>query len=83
MGDLGHIAGRGHLEINAHPVPSHLPWAAALSAMLPSLLISVFAMRLGPGPPLRSPPGLPLPSGRSASTPPYSPLGGRQSGIHR
>ena len=53
-------------------------WKAAPSAILPSLLHVAFNGCLGPGLPLRSPPGTPLPSGRSV--PMSFPPGGRQSG---
>ena len=80
MGDQGHLAGRGHLAIPAHPVPSHLPLTAALSAMSLSLSPTAIDVRLGPEPPLGTPPGPPLPSGFSASATPPSPLVFRRSG---
>ena len=80
LGYLFHIAGVGHLAITVQPVPSHSPFTAAPSAMPPSSLPNASDVRLGQGPLLGSPPGPPLPTGRSASTPLISSIRGRRSG---
>ena len=79
-GGLGYITGRGHLSIHVNPVLSHLPWNTALSATPPSLFPAPVNMRLGPVPPIGSPPGPYMPVGLSASAPPSSPLGVSCSG---
>ena len=81
LGDLGHIAGRGHITIPSHPVLSCLPLTAALSARPPSLLPAAVDMHLGLGPQWWLPTGPPLPVGHSASAPLSIPLGGRPSGL--
>ena len=50
LGDLVHIAGRGHIAIPTHPVPSHLPLTAIPSAMPASSSPAAINMCLGPGP---------------------------------
>ena len=49
MGDLGHIAGIGHLAIPVHPVMSRLPWTAAPSSRILSLSHAAVNVRLGLG----------------------------------
>ena len=80
LGALGHIVGRGHLVIPAHPDLSRSPWTAALSDRPQYLPPVIFDVRLGLVPPLWSPPGSPPPTGRSASKPPSALIGGRSSG---
>ena len=48
IGALGHVSGRGHLAIPAHPVTLHLTWMAALSFMPPSSLPASIDVHLGP-----------------------------------
>ena len=79
MGDLGHISGRGHLAIPAHPVPSHLPLTSAPSDMPPYFSPVASGVSLGQGHPLGPTPGPTLPAGRSATAHPPSPLIGRLS----
>ena len=77
MGSLGHISGRGHLAIPAHPVPSHLPLTAAPSEFPPSFSPAASCLHLVQGGLLGTPPGPDLIIGRYASAPLISPLGGR------
>ena len=80
MGDLGHIAERGHIIIPALPLPSHLlSTTAPLARPLSSSPVAVDVC-LGQPPPLWSPPGIPTPAVRSASAPPSVTLGGMLSG---
>ena len=78
-GGLGNITGRAHIAIPTHPVPSHLPFMAAPSAMPLSSSTYTIGMPLVQGTPLGYPEGPPLTAGRSAFAPPLSPLRGRRS----
>ena len=81
LGDLGHISGRGHLFIPAHPGLSRLLLTAAPSAMSSSSPPASSGVQLGQGHPLGYPP-VPPPTALSSSFSPFPyPVSDRRHGL--